>query len=207
MSARRSIRRLCGMAPRACLGDTVAAGRLASEADRVVRRIPRWLARAPIPLFRRGYGWLLGPRVLLEHRGRRTGRARYAVLEVVGREPGALYVVSGYGRHAQWFRNVRVAPRVRVWTGALRAAPARAAAPDSGDRPAADWVSRSAPVGGEIAEHRIGDPGAVQSRGVADGYRGSACAAAAGTGSDRGPARVTSTKGAPTGRMTSERTL
>lgn len=64
--------------------------------------------------------------LLLEHRVRRTGRARYAVLEVVGREPGALYVVSGYGRHAQWFRNVRVDPRVRVWTGALRAAPARA---------------------------------------------------------------------------------
>ncbi|WP_190820398.1 PNPOx family protein [Saccharopolyspora pogona] len=55
---------------------------------------PRWLARAPIPLYRRGLGWLLGIRIMmLEHRGRRSGQLRYAVLEVLGREPGALVLV------------------------------------------------------------------------------------------------------------------
>jgi len=40
-------------------------------------RIPRWLARFPIPLLRHGFGWVLGPRfLLLEHIGRHTGLAR-----------------------------------------------------------------------------------------------------------------------------------
>ncbi|GLZ02584.1 hypothetical protein Acsp03_00510 [Actinomadura sp. NBRC 104412] len=92
-----------------------------------VRRIPRRLARAPIPLFRHGFGWLLGKRIMmLEHRGRKTGRLRYVVLEVVDREPGALVLVSGYGAASQWFRNVVADPSVRVWNGRIRGAPARA---------------------------------------------------------------------------------
>ncbi|GGM65816.1 hypothetical protein GCM10012275_40540 [Longimycelium tulufanense] len=93
----------------------------------VRRRIPRALARAPVPLFRRGFGWLLGPQfMMLEHRGRRSGLPRYVVLEVLDREPGALILVSGYGPHSQWFRNVRAEPAVRVWTGRVRGAEARA---------------------------------------------------------------------------------
>ncbi|MQA16779.1 MAG: nitroreductase family deazaflavin-dependent oxidoreductase, partial [Pseudonocardiaceae bacterium] len=77
-------------------------------------KIPRWLARAPVPLLRRGFGWLLGPRfLLLEHIGRRTGLARYAVLEVVDRGRGEWYVVAAYGPRAQWYRNVLRQPRVR----------------------------------------------------------------------------------------------
>ncbi|MEV6286193.1 nitroreductase family deazaflavin-dependent oxidoreductase [Kribbella sp. NPDC051770] len=82
------------------------------------KRFPRRLARAPIPLFKHGLGGLLGPRVLmLQHRGRRSGLARYVVLEVVGRTPEAVTVVSGYAGKAQWFRNVQADPAVRVWTG------------------------------------------------------------------------------------------
>lgn len=95
----------------------------------MVRRIPRWLARAPIPLYRRGFGRLLGERVMmLQHRGRRTGLRRYVVLEVVDREPDVLILVSGYGPRSQWFRNVRAEPWVRVWSGRVRDAPARATA-------------------------------------------------------------------------------
>ncbi|WP_433870463.1 nitroreductase family deazaflavin-dependent oxidoreductase [Saccharopolyspora sp. CA-218241] len=91
------------------------------------RRIPRWLARLPIPLFRIGLGPLLGGRLMvLEHRGRRSGEPRLVALEVLAREPGALYLVSGYGRRSQWFRNVLADPAVRIWTGALRGAPGRA---------------------------------------------------------------------------------
>lgn len=93
----------------------------------MVRRIPRWLARSPIPLYRRGLGWLLGSRIMmLEHRGRRSGQLRYAVLEVLDREPGALVLVSGYGPSSQWFRNVSANPAVRVWNGRVRAAEATA---------------------------------------------------------------------------------
>lgn len=91
----------------------------------MVRRIPRALARAPIPLFRWGAGRLLGPRLmLLEHRGRTSGLRRYVALEVLERGPGVLVLVSGYGPGSQWFRNVRADPAVRVWTGTVEADPA-----------------------------------------------------------------------------------
>lgn len=93
----------------------------------MVRRIPRRLARAPIALYRHGFGWLLGTRfMMLEHRGRTTGRPRYVVLEVLCRRPGQLVLVSGYGHESQWFRNVSADPVVRVWTGGVRGAAARA---------------------------------------------------------------------------------
>lgn len=89
-------------------------------AARLLRQ--RWLVRAPIRLYRAGLGGLLGSRfLLLEHRGRSSGLARQAVLEVVGRpRPGRFVVVSGMGRRAQWFRNVQAEPRVLVSTGGRR---------------------------------------------------------------------------------------
>ncbi|WP_226925332.1 nitroreductase family deazaflavin-dependent oxidoreductase [Georgenia thermotolerans] len=78
-------------------------------------RIRRWLARAPIPLLRAGLGPLLPAFVLVEHLGRRTGRRRYVVLEVVLREPGAVVVAAGYGPTSQWYRNLAADPRVRLW--------------------------------------------------------------------------------------------
>ncbi|MDG4803790.1 nitroreductase family deazaflavin-dependent oxidoreductase [Micromonospora sp. WMMD980] len=108
------------------------------------RRIPRWLARAPIPLYRNGLGRLLGRRLMmLEHRGRRSGLPRYVVLEVVDREPGALFLASGYGPASQWFRNVRADPAVRVWTG-----------PDQGGGPLpADVDARLPLVRLDLAHH------------------------------------------------------
>lgn len=102
----------------------------------MTRRIPRALARAPIPLFRSGLGFLMGRRLtMLEHRGRVTGQARYVVLEVLERDPNGLVVVSGYGHGAQWYRNVLATPAVRVWSGRRRGAEARATAVPSGDVP------------------------------------------------------------------------
>lgn len=79
----------------------------------------RWLVRAPVGLYRARLGILLGPRfVLLEHTGRKTGATRHVVLEVVARPaPGTYAVTSGLGELAQWFRNIRVDPRVRVFRG------------------------------------------------------------------------------------------
>lgn len=87
----------------------------------MVRMIPRPLARAPVPLYRYGFGWLLGRRfAMLQHRGRVSGLARQVVLEVLTHRPGHLTVVSGYGTRAQWYRNILADPQVRVWTGRLR---------------------------------------------------------------------------------------
>ncbi|NNU26615.1 nitroreductase family deazaflavin-dependent oxidoreductase [Isoptericola sediminis] len=82
----------------------------------------RWLVRAPIWLYRAGLGALLGDRLLmLQHRGRTTGEARFVVLEVVGR-PSAdrLVVASGLGPRPQWYRNIVVEPRVLVSVGRRR---------------------------------------------------------------------------------------
>lgn len=77
----------------------------------------RHLVRAPIWIYRARAGALFGDRTLmLEHIGRKSGRPRYVVLEVVDRPTPESYVVpSGFGRKAQWFRNIEANPRVRVY--------------------------------------------------------------------------------------------
>lgn len=90
------------------------SGRVARWAASLLR--VRWLVRAPIWLYRARLGVVFGHRLLmLEHVGRRSGRRRYVVLEVVDHPAPATYVVaSGFGRHAQWVRNVEAHARVRV---------------------------------------------------------------------------------------------
>ncbi|KGN37938.1 nitroreductase family deazaflavin-dependent oxidoreductase [Knoellia subterranea] len=85
-------------------------------------------ARAPIWLFRHGLGWLFGGRVLLlEHVGRKSGEPRFVCLELVERpEPDALVIVSGFGRRAQWYRNLEAEPRCHVSIGTRRRVPALA---------------------------------------------------------------------------------
>ncbi|MBS1860542.1 MAG: nitroreductase family deazaflavin-dependent oxidoreductase [Actinobacteria bacterium] len=84
--------------------------------------------RAPIWLYRARLGALFGGRLLmLEHVGRRSGRRRFVVLEVVDNpEAGTYIVVSGFGRRAQWYRNVEAEPHVRVYIGSRRPAAAEA---------------------------------------------------------------------------------
>lgn len=85
--------------------------------------LQRALFRAPIWLYRLGLGAALGSRfVLLTHRGRSTGEARQAVLEVVGHNDttGAVLVASGFGDRSQWFRNIRAEPRVLFQVGNRR---------------------------------------------------------------------------------------
>jgi deazaflavin-dependent oxidoreductase (nitroreductase family) len=88
----------------------------------------RWLVRAPVALYRLGLGRLLGRRlVLLEHTGRTSGRRRLVVLECVLRPtPDQVVVASGFGRQAQWYRNLEANPAVRVSSGGMRDRPALA---------------------------------------------------------------------------------
>lgn len=87
------------------------------------RRFSRAVVRAPILVYRCGLGWVFGRRlVLLTHVGRRSGRPRQVVLEVVGRGPGrgSYVVASGYGSRAHWFRNVLAHPEVTYQVGRRR---------------------------------------------------------------------------------------
>lgn len=88
----------------------------------------RWFVRAPIWLFRARLGALFGGRLLmLEHLGRRSGQPRLVVLEVVDRpRPDTCVVVSGFGRRAQWYRNIEAHPTVRLWLGSRRPSAATA---------------------------------------------------------------------------------
>jgi len=58
----------------------------------------------------------------LTHTGRKSGRPRQVVLEVVGRDrpSGGYLVASGYGSRAQWYRNILADPRVRFQVGRHR---------------------------------------------------------------------------------------
>jgi len=80
----------------------------------------RFLYRLPIVLYRLGLGILMGRRfLLLEHKGRRSGLARNAVLEVIrfDREEETYYVVSAFGKRADWYRNICKDPSVRIQVG------------------------------------------------------------------------------------------
>src|SRR5919112_5172953 len=91
------------------------------EGEAMVRR----LLRLPLALFRVRLGWIFGGRlVCLEHAGRRTGRRRRVVLEVVTRDPatGGIVVASGFGPRADWYLNLHSHPQAVVTTG-LRTVP------------------------------------------------------------------------------------
>jgi deazaflavin-dependent oxidoreductase (nitroreductase family) len=89
-----------------------------------VRRQPGRLAlavfRLPLPLYRRGWGWLLGHTfLLLVHAGRKTGRVYSAAAMVLRYDPESHEAVScsGWGRNADWIRNIRVRPALQVQIG------------------------------------------------------------------------------------------
>lgn len=65
--------------------------------------------------------------MLLTHTGRASGRPRQAALEVVEHgDDGSIVAASGFGRAADWYKNVRKTPEVTIQVGG-RAHRARAA--------------------------------------------------------------------------------
>ncbi len=80
-------------------------------------RAVKTLLRLPAAVYRANVGWSLGHRFLcLTHRGRRTGRRYRTVLEVLAWRPAAreAVVISGFGRGANWYRNVLAGGAVEV---------------------------------------------------------------------------------------------
>jgi deazaflavin-dependent oxidoreductase (nitroreductase family) len=96
------------------------AGGPVTVRSRPVGLRPGWLVRLafrlPRALFNLRLGGVFGGHlVLVEHTGRRTGKRYRTPLEVVGRDPsGALTVVSAFGGHADWYRNLLAQPDTRV---------------------------------------------------------------------------------------------
>jgi deazaflavin-dependent oxidoreductase (nitroreductase family) len=127
------------------------------------RRLPTGARRAafrlPILVYRARLGWLFGHRlVLVEHRGRRSGRLRRVVVEVAARERagGAVTVASGFGPRSQWYRNLLETPEATIVLGtrrvAVRAVPLSA---DEGGETMVDYARRHGPSA-RILAHYMG---------------------------------------------------
>jgi len=85
--------------------------------DQPPGKLMRLIFRAPIFLYRLGLGGLMGKRLLmLTHIGRKSGRPRYAVLEVARHDSstGTFLVPAAYGRKADWYLNLLKTPEVVV---------------------------------------------------------------------------------------------
>ena len=83
----------------------------------------RFFFRLPAYLYKLHLGWLLGHKfLLLLHRGRRSGRVRETVLEVLHYEiaDGESTVLSGWGTKAEWFRNIQQTPALSIQIGFQR---------------------------------------------------------------------------------------
>ena len=136
-------------------------------------RLLKAVFAAPAVLYRIGLGWMLGKRILaLTHRGRKSGKLRETVLEVLLFDPDSKesVVVSAYGSDADWYRNLRVQPALRVRTGRMDYVPeqrfltadeAREAAIEFSRRHR--WETRLVPrvlpaIGAAVPKHSDSDP-------------------------------------------------
>ena len=89
-----------------------------------LRRRPGRLALAvfhlPLPLYRRGWGWLLGDTfLLLVHAGRKTGKT-YSIVAMVlsyDRQSHEAVICSAWGKDTDWIRNIQARPALKVYIG------------------------------------------------------------------------------------------
>lgn len=82
------------------------------------RGLLRFLARLPIWFYKFNLGRFLGKRfLLLHHLGRKSGKDRKVVLEVLRHEQGVYIISSGWGERADWYRNLLASPRTRIQVG------------------------------------------------------------------------------------------
>jgi deazaflavin-dependent oxidoreductase (nitroreductase family) len=121
----------------------------------------RWLFRTPLLVYRAGLGWLFGHRlVMIVHRGRRSGRWRQVVVEVVVRDPatGVVTVASGYGPTANWYRNLLANPDAEIVLGSRRlAVRARPIPAEEGAELMVDYARRR-PRSARMVARQVGVP-------------------------------------------------
>jgi len=81
---------------------------------------------APVLFYRTPLRAALGSfYVLIEHRGRKTGRVYRTVVDRLHTDPetGEVFVTSAWGDTSDWYRNIRAAPALSVWIGRRRFEP------------------------------------------------------------------------------------
>ena len=83
-------------------------------------RLALWFMRLPRPLYRHGWGRLLGHTFLLiAHEGRKSGKRRETVAMALAYDPqtGEAVVCSAWGRNTEWMRNLRAHPALEIRIG------------------------------------------------------------------------------------------
>jgi deazaflavin-dependent oxidoreductase (nitroreductase family) len=86
--------------------------RAAFAHGRPTGRVPRPILELPALIFRVGLDVLVPHLVLLETRGRKSGRRRAVVLNVTTHQGSDLIVLSVDGRRAGWVQNLMAEPKV-----------------------------------------------------------------------------------------------
>lgn len=85
-----------------------------------VTGLKKFFFRAPLFLYRIGLGGLLGHRfLLLNHIGRKSGKPRQTVLEVVNHDKASdtYFIASGFGKKSDWYLNILAQPQVNIQVG------------------------------------------------------------------------------------------
>jgi deazaflavin-dependent oxidoreductase (nitroreductase family) len=92
-----------------------------SDKELLLRKALSWVSRFHLYLWRLGLGqWLnawpkvLGRYLVITHTGRKSGLKRYTSANYAEVD-GEIYCVSGFGAISDWYRNLRVNPRVEIW--------------------------------------------------------------------------------------------
>jgi deazaflavin-dependent oxidoreductase (nitroreductase family) len=109
MAVKRFGSRAVGRRAKPLLGVRAQPGRLALA-----------VFRLPLPLYRRGWGWVLGDTfLLLVHAGRKTGKLHSTVAMALRYDPETheAVICSAWGQNTDWVRNIRVRPALRVQIG------------------------------------------------------------------------------------------
>ena len=105
-----------------------------APATRPTQRFPRWFLRAPELFFGLHLGRLVPWWVMIVTIGRRSGKRRSVVLDVVRRDERGLWVIAADGLAARWVKNLIANPSCTVaYRGRRFAARAIVAAADPGD--------------------------------------------------------------------------
>ncbi|MFZ0625284.1 MAG: nitroreductase family deazaflavin-dependent oxidoreductase [Acidimicrobiia bacterium] len=125
--------------------------------------LQRLLFRAPIWLYRARLGFLLGKRFcMIEHRGRKTGRMRRTVLEVVARSGGPIYVAAAWGKKAEWLKNLEADPHVVVHSAGSRyETKAIVIHPDRANTVLSDYADHHPKTLRSLARFMLEDPGST----------------------------------------------
>lgn len=142
---------LPAQAPTTDMGAALPPGPAAIRQPAPPGGILRTLLGLPVHLYDAGLGVLLGHRfLLLVHTGRKTGRRRETVLEVVRYDPttSESVVAAGWGRRTGWLHNVEAGLAHEVRTGRTRFAPVyRILPPDEAEWTFADYERRNRLIG------------------------------------------------------------